>query len=129
MRKDMTIKPKYKQGDVQEDDVIKIRYIIRREGTDPLVKDVIGQVIQDAGEEYFILGDIGQDVGPSLLIYYDNVLDIEHFTYSPDQVQEAIGDSWHMMNRLPVSGQEMVDQIIKLTQFLQVLTAGPVADQ
>lgn len=119
--------PKYQEGDLQEDDVVEIEYWINREGGDPHVKKVIGQVVQ-IQEDYFILGDIGQDVGPSILIHYDRVLGIEHLPQL-NEVQTLIEKSWTMVANVPLDRVEATDQIIKLTQLLQMMTAGPVADQ
>lgn len=114
--------------ELKEDQVVEVEYWTRREGGDPHIKKVIGQVVNTSDPFMFVLGDVGRDIGATIPIYYDRVLGIEHLPH-PEEVEEITERSWRLLNTIPVSQPAAVDQIIKLTQLVQVLSAEPVSDQ
>lgn len=112
---------------LHEDDIVEIEYAARRDGGDFHIKKVIGQVLTVA-PDHFILGDIEVDAGPSMIIYFDKVIGIEHLPH-PDEARELVEKSWSLLSNLPITQSAATDHIIKLTQLVQVLMSDPVSDQ
>lgn len=113
--------------EANEGRTVEVTHYVRRPGGDPVIKKVIGR-IEGVWGDHFTLSDPVSDIAESVPIYYDRAMEIELLP-TPFEAADLIARSWEMMTRLPISGTEAVDHIIKLTQLLEVLTAPPVADQ